>query len=357
MNACVRFLRHFLVGNLTVGLSFTPLFLLPVPVRAQRVTSPSPSIGAEDVEPSSAISATFKAESGITVLPETVKVFVDDVDVSGQSVITSEFFSYRAADALTPGEHVVQLEFTNSAGQDRQAQWSFTVGAGVVAEIESVSHNASNDPLATGQDLLITVNGTPSSTVSAFLVRDGATVKSLSMQEVSSGVYVANLRVAEEDLTDEGIVVARLERDSQIRFATADLPLQLVAETPEAAEEVALEGTGVDTAEITPELLQPKITSHKNGDGVSGSSFELMGTTAPNATVAVSGVASNSLGGLISTERSLATRSVQADDAGNFSIQVSTGIPTIAGSVYKLEIVGSARGVSSPLTTLELTQK
>ena len=193
--------------------------------------------------------------------------------------------------------------------------------------------------------------------MSAFLIKDGASVKSLNLQEVSSGVYVASLRVTEEDLTNEGIVVARLERNGQILFATADLPLQLVAEAAQESEEVALEDPGFDTDEITPELLQPKVSSHKDGDGVSGNSFELSGTTAPNATVEVRGVATNSFVGFISTERTLPRRSVQADESGNFSIVINTGIPTIEGAVYRLELVGSSGGISSPVTNLELVQQ
>ena len=146
MNANLGFLRHLFAGNLAIGLVLLNLAVFPTEAIAQRITSPSPRINAEDVDPSSAISATFKSEAGVTVQPETVKVFVDNVEVTNRSVITSDFFSYRADEVLAPGEHNVRLEFTNSAGQERQAQWTFTVGAVFTAEIDSVSHNASNAP-------------------------------------------------------------------------------------------------------------------------------------------------------------------------------------------------------------------
>ena len=355
MNARFVPVPTIVASNIAALLTLSSL-AIPTPVRAQRITSPSPTINAVDVEPSSAISVTFQADDGVTLRPETVKVFLDDTDVSGKSVITSDFLSYRPDSDLSPGKHTVRLEFTNSAGEDRQAQWSFTVGTPIVADIESVSHNGANEPLAAGQSLLVSVNGTPGSDVSVFLVRDGSTVKSLATEEVSEGVYVASLPVTEVDLTDEGIVVARLEQDGQIRFATADQPLQLVAETSASAEEVTLESSEETADEVTPDSLQPKVTSHEDGDSVSGSSFELVGTTAPNASVQVVGTAENSLGGLISTQRTLVNRTVQADESGNFSLRISAGLATISGSVYTIELTASADGVTSETTTLQLTQ-
>ena len=357
MNSRFVPVRTIVASNIAALLTLSTL-AIPTPLRAQRITSPSPAINAEDVEPSSAISVTFQPDNGTTIRPDTVKVFLDDTDVTSQAVITGDFLSYRPATDLSPGEHTVRLEFTNSAGDDRQAEWSFSVGTPIVADIESVSHNGANEPLAAGQNLLVSVNGTPGSRVSVFLVRDGSTVKSLATEEVSQGVYVASLPVTDADLTDEGIVVARLEKDSQIRFATADQPLTLVAETAATAEEVELESAGeVATGEVTPDALQPTVTSHQDGDSVSGSSFELVGTTAPNASVKIVGTAENSLGGLISTQRSLVERTVQADEEGNFSLRVSSGLATISGSVYTIELTASAGGVTSATTTIELVQE
>ena len=357
MNPRFVLVRTIVASNIAALLTLSTL-ALPTPLRAQRITSPSPAINAVDVEPSSAISVTFQPENGATIRPNTVKIFLDDTDVTAEAVITSDFLSYRPASDLSPGEHTVRLQFTNSAGDDRQAQWSFSVGSQIVADIESVSHNGANEPLAAGESLLVSVNGTPDSAVSVFLVRDGSTVKSLDTDEVSPGVYVASLPVTDADLTDEGIVVARLEKDSQIRFATADQPLTLVAETAATAEEVESESTEeVATGEVTPDALQPKVTSHEDGNRVSGSSFKLEGTTAPNASVQIIGTAENSLGGLISTQRTLVNRTVQADEEGNFSLNVSSGLATISGSVYTFELTGSAGGVTSATTTLELIQE
>ncbi|MEM9535560.1 MAG: hypothetical protein AAF268_11135 [Cyanobacteria bacterium P01_A01_bin.3] len=330
-------------------------FAYPIAVNAQRISSPNPGINAEDVEPSSSISATFERDGDVAIRPRTVQVFLDGTDITSESTISGRFFNYTPPTNLPPGEHTVRLQFKNSAGEERQAQWSFSVGAAAIAAIESVTHNGSNDPLARGDNLLITVNGTPNSDVEVFLVRDGDTVTSIATEEVSSGVYVASLPVTNAELTDEGIVVARLERNDLIRFATADQPLQLIASGGNTVEVVTLSGTnsGNNSASDT---LQLRVTSHQSGDRVSGSSFELVGRTAPNATVDVVGVASNSLGGFISTQRELVSRRVQADASGAFRVTVNSGVPIIPDSVYSIELTSSANGSVSPTTRLQLTQ-
>ena len=356
--------------------------LLSAPAIAQRISNPSPSQGAVDVAPGAAISASFSELNGNSIQPDTLQIFVDDLEVTDEAVITTDFFTYRPTTNLSPGEHTIRLEFTNTSDRARQAQWSFTVGRETVAEIESVSHNGSDAEIARGETLLVTVNGTPQSRVTVFLVKDGSQLQSLTASEVSPGVYVASKTVGANDLAAEGIILARLERQEEVRFATAEQPLALVSEAEIDAEQVSVETVGEDegrgngngrgngrgggrgnrdrstpsTAALTPEALEPQVTSHQNGDRISGSSFTLAGTTAPNADVEISVVATNSLGGFIATERALIERTVQADADGNFSLSISSGPLSPSGTVYAVELTGEAGGITSRTTTLELIQ-
>ncbi|WP_017325692.1 hypothetical protein [Synechococcus sp. PCC 7336] len=352
--------RYWLSRSLISTAAIATLALIPSAAIAQRITNPSPSQGTTNVDPSSAISASFSARNGNSIRPGSLRIFLDGTDVTAASVITADFFSYRPRNPLSPGNHTIRLEFTNTANQPQQAQWSFTVVTPNVAEIESVSHNGTGEAIAQGEMLLVTVNGTPDSIVRVFLVKDGRQLQSLNAAEVSRGVYVASKAVGANDLAAEGIVVARLERQGEVRFATADRAIALVAAAEVNVEQVDVSGIGDDevpaTAALTPESLQPRVTSHKNGDRVSGNSFTIAGTTAPNASVSISVVSENSLGGFISTQRALADRTVQADAEGNFSLSVSPGPLSIDGTVYNIELTSMAGGITSRTTQLELVQ-
>jgi hypothetical protein len=96
------FPRALVIGAAVVGLS-------SLPARAQQITDPSPAQAATNVEPTSPISASFRSQDGVSVRPETVRVFLDGQDVTSQSVITRDFFTYRPAQPLPPGRREVLL--------------------------------------------------------------------------------------------------------------------------------------------------------------------------------------------------------------------------------------------------------
>lgn len=346
-----RWLAPLLVGAIWTGVIGTPQL-----AQAQQIVNPSPALSATNVDPGSPISASFQALNGMTVRPETVKVIVDGQDVTSQSVITQDFFSYRPTQGLSAGDHTVLLEFTNSQNQPKRVTWSFTVSTPVTAEIESMAHNAANDPLAAGQTLLITVKGTPNSQVTVFLIQDGQRVQNLQAQEITSGTYIVNVLVEPKDTTREGIVVARLERSGQVRFATADQPVRLIEGATQAQTLTTVElddGTGTAANPLT-----PRVTNYEDGDVVeSRSGFTIRGTTAPNASVQVRVLANNTIGaGLVSTQRTLFDRSITANSQGvfEFSLNPSLAVPN---TTYAIELTGVANGQTSATTQLELIQQ
>jgi hypothetical protein len=100
----------------------------------------------------------------------------------------------------------------------------------------------------------------------------------------------------------------------------------------------------------------PQITNLRDGDRVSGSSFTLQGTTAPNASVRVNVTASTSLGGIISAQQTVTTQTVQADAQGRFTITVRPPIPA-SGTVYQVNLTATSGNQTSPTVTLRLTQQ
>jgi hypothetical protein len=334
------------MGAAVVGLS-------GLPARAQQITDPSPAQAATNVEPTSPISASFRSQDGVSVRPETVRVFVDGKDVTAESVITRDFFTYRPSQPLPPGRREVLLEFTNTQGVTRRVTWSFTVGNPVRASIDLVDHNAGNRPLAAGEILLVTVKGTPSSRVTVYLVQDGRQVQTLPAQEVSSGTYVVNALIEPKDATREGIVIARLENGGQVRFMTAEQPARLIEGAAGGIQRLATQEVA---ATISLSSLLPQITNLRDGDRVSGSSFTLQGTTAPNASVRVNVTASTSLGGIISAQQTVTNQTVQADAQGRFTVTVRPPIPA-SGTVYQINLTATSGNQTSPTVTLRLTQQ
>jgi hypothetical protein len=132
--------------------------------------------------------------------------------------------------------------------------------------------------------LLVTVKGTPSSRVTVYLVQDGRQVQTLQAREVSSGTYVVNVLVEPKDATREGIVIARLENNGQVRFMTAEQPARLIEGAGGGIQRLAAQEVSA-TAPV-PSLV-PQITNLRDGDRVAGSSFTLQGTPAPHASVRV----------------------------------------------------------------------
>ncbi|MFS8815172.1 hypothetical protein ACVW0Q_002134 [Thermostichus sp. MS-CIW-21] len=340
------FPRALVMGAAVVGLS-------GLPARAQQITDPSPAQAATNVEPTSPISASFRSQDGVSVRPETVRVFVDGKDVTAESVITRDFFTYRPSQPLPPGRREVLLEFTNTQGVTRRVTWSFTVGNPVRASIDLVDHNAGNRPLAAGEILLVTVKGTPSSRVTVYLVQDGRQVQTLPAQEVSSGTYVVNALIEPKDATREGIVIARLENGGQVRFMTAEQPARLIEGAAGGIQRLATQEVA---ATISLSSLLPQITNLRDGDRVSGSSFTLQGTTAPNASVRVNVTASTSLGGIISAQQTVTNQTVQADAQGRFTVTVRPPIPA-SGTVYQINLTATSGNQTSPTVTLRLTQQ
>ncbi|MDY6786133.1 MAG: hypothetical protein SW833_26905 [Cyanobacteriota bacterium] len=347
----------------TASLVVTP-FLGTQMVRAQQVTNVNPTLNSQNVAADSSVYGSFNTNGG-TVDPNSVKIFVNDRDVTRQSVITGNFFSYRPTQPLSAGENQVRVEFKNTAGQGFVANWSFQVQQPRAAlEITSVSHNATTTALGSGSTFLATINGT-SGAQASVLILDGTTMRRIPAQEVSSGVYVATLNLGSGDRFNEGIVIGRLERQGK---AVYDAASQAVAFQPNAAmtqaTQVQTTPTGQTTTQPTTTQptttqpatsavvnLQPTFTSHQDGGVIDSQGFTLTGQTQPNASVRVS-VTSPSLFG----ESTLVDSTIRADDSGAFTVRVPRPLILNAGIRYNVTAIANNGGQTAQ-ATMTLTQR
>lgn len=74
------------------------------------------------------VSGNFDDAHGSGVDPKSVKIIFDGKDVTSQSTITSQNFSYRPA-TLVAGNHSVDVRARDQAGNASRTQWSFRIGA------------------------------------------------------------------------------------------------------------------------------------------------------------------------------------------------------------------------------------
>ncbi|ASC71312.1 uncharacterized protein XM38_022640 [Halomicronema hongdechloris C2206] len=333
----------------------TALLILPgwcLPAGAQRVTNVSPEVDSQGISPETSISGQFTPSDGVTVQPGTVTLMVHGEDVTDRSTITQNFFTYRPSQALPRGPVQVQIEFLGSDGVRRVAAWQFTVQSpSTVLEIQSLSHNAAA-PLGPNDVFRATLNGPSGGEATILLIENGQTVRTLATEEVSPGVYVANLAVPANVSVAEGIVVGRLRHQGQTAYAIASEPASFTQTATDTGSEPVVETPDTDPATTAVVPLAPEFTSHASGDTVSGNRFTLEGRTRPGATVDITVTGSNSLFGLVNVGQTLLDQQVTADDEGRFRVEVPVGLLNAGGTRYLVTAMARLNGeqASSELT-------
>jgi hypothetical protein len=330
---------------ISTGFLFTPAIATQT-VLAQQVINVNPGLDSENVTPDTSISGVFKQSSGAGIDINSIKIFVNDRDVTNRSTITKDFFSYRPPQNLPSGSNTVRVEYKNTNGQKRVVTWSFTVQEPRSAlEITSVTHNAENQALGPGATFLATLNGTPNAQASILLIADGKSIRTLPAKEVSPGIYTATFNVGSGDAIQEGVVIARLQRQNQVIYAAA----------PQAVVFSNRAGTGTvpevqppsvpETGETSNRPLRPLFTNYQNGDRIDTQGFTLVGQTQPNAQVAVRVTSALPvLGGLFNVnvgQRILVDRTVSADSQGNFEIEVPPPPSLVSGLRYTVRAVAA----------------
>jgi hypothetical protein len=323
---------------------------------AQRVVDINPGLDSQNVPPDTSISGVFDTSNGVAVDVNSVKIFVNNAEVTRNSTITKSFFSYRLTQPLKPGANTVRLEYQNANGQAQSVTWSFTVQQPQAAlKITSVTHNAASESLGPGSTFLATINGTPNAKASVLMVADGKTVQTLPAQEVSPGVYVATLNVNKNNLVNEGIVVGRLQDQNQTLYSAASQ-----GATFSASATTAQAPSTTQTAAASRPLL-PVFTSHKNGDKIASRGFTLAGRTQPGASVQVTVTYKLPVvGGFINIDvggGTLVDKTVTSNNQGNFQVEVPPPSASVSGIQYTVQAVAKNKQQTSQPVQLTLTQQ
>jgi hypothetical protein len=318
---------------------------------AQRVVNINPALNGKNISPETSISGVFDSSGG-TVAPQSVKIYLNDNNVTNESTITENFFSYKPSQPLPLGNNIVRVEYQNTQGQSKIVSWSFNVQRTSAAlEISSVTHNATK-PLGKGATFLATIEGTPGAIAKVLLVEDGQPLVTIPAEEVSSGVYVATYNLNRQSST-QGIVVGSLQKNNETIYdaATQGFAFNNQVDSTEAPQ-VGLEPT---------RSLQPVFTNFQNGDQVSTTGFTLQGETQPKATVEIE-VSSKLpvLGGIINIDlggKTFFEQKVTADDQGKFQISVPAPAGLAPGMKYTVKAIASHEGKKSQPVELNLVQQ
>lgn len=312
--------------------------MLTVPVLAQRVVNVNPRVNAQNVEPIPAIYGQFQDSRRSPLDLDSVRIRVNNEEVTDKSTITPQFFSYRPQRPLPPGSTTVEIEFLGQDGFKRYVTWNFVVGAtsGRLA-IRSISHNAAQ-PLRSGDNFLATLTGTPNQQATVLFIYSKTAVRELNAQEVSPGVYVASQTVGNTPL-DEGIVVGRLSGWGETIYGVAQTPARFIRSSgPPATDESA----AADPITVVEGQSLLRFTSHQEGEQVEGrSGFTVRGQSMPRTAVRVKVSAiPRSLGGILGTVVTgnlLVDQTVRADATGQFEIAVPPALITQRGTRYRVE--------------------
>jgi hypothetical protein len=348
-------MKKGLLTILSVGSLFIAPIAMPLSAIAQRVVNVEPAIDSRGISPTASISGQFETASGVTVDPSSVRLFVNGEDVTARSTITRNFFTYRPDSPFAPGTVQVRVDYRTSRGEQRTASWNFTVQAADPIQITAVSHNAIGTSPTRGFNFVVTLNGTPGVDASVLLVQDQRTTRELPARETSAGVYVASLTVGANDRVTEGIVVGRLQEQTQIIYAAAPEPFTFNRSTSTG-------GTGGTTGGSTPPPStgapqQPRFTSHRSGDRVSGS-FTLTGQTTPNATVQVQVTTAVSVLDVIDLGgQTLVDEEVTANNRGEFQVSVPASSIPVPGTEYRIRAVAQLGEATSSAAELTLRQR
>ncbi len=325
--------------------------VLPQEVAAQRVVNIAPASDSATARPDSSISGQFDAMGTPEVDPASVRIFVNNVDVTASSTITSRFFSYRPTQPFAPGAVRVRVEYRNVIGQSRSSTWMFTVQPQAALQLNAVTHNAVTG-LTTGATFSVTLNGTPGGQAAILLVENGQAVRELTARETSSGVYTASLRVGAGDRLNEAIVIGRLRGQGQTVYGAAS---QAAAFNVASAPQPPVNPTPLPEPEPVFEL-QPRFTSHQDNDRVGTQGFTLVGRSRPNATVQVRVVLRASVLGIGLDGQTLIDETVTANANGRFEAQVPSsalaGLP--AQLQYRVQATATDGNETSPRTDLTL---
>ena len=251
-----------LLASLNVGSSSSPLIQGGDPITVDSVgpkfDSLSPAPNASVSTGKTLIYGTF-SDTGTGIAPGSVRILVDNNDVTSSATVTESFFSYSPSPDLKAGQNSVVVVARDAAGNESRKAWNFTVVPGV-NPIKSLTVEPKGQTLEPGDVLTVQMTATPGGKAVYNL---GDVAKSRTMNENAPGVYTGTYTLRKGDnLAGVPISAVYTGADGRQTTQAIEQTVQVVSGTPD----------------------KPTITNPKPGD-TEGGSVTIKGTATPGATV------------------------------------------------------------------------
>jgi len=327
-----------IIGQVTVGgraapliQSGTPLNLDSEPPAVTEVAPGTKSV-VQNAQPD--IYAEISDGAGSGVDRASMRMFVGGRDVTSRVKVTPRFLLYSPDRPLPPGEVPVSVVVKDLAGNETEANWSFTVRP-MAAGIQSVAHDADR-PLRVGETITVTVQA-PAGGGATFSLGDVA--RDIPMRETVPGTYVGRYRVRAADRGAKApVVVDYVTPGGQRVRQQATAPVNL----------------------LTQELRPPTITSPTR-PAEAGEGMVVTGTGTPGSKVMVQVSYTGSALGFLPVSGTLGSQEATVDRIGNWKTEPFKGrLPAgLRRPEYTIRAVGvdSAGEESTPtIVTLRARQ-
>lgn len=312
---------------------------------AQNVVNINPVSNSEAVSPDTSISGVFE---GKAINSSSVKIYLNQKDITRDSTITQNFFSYKPSQNLSSGIHIVRVEYKNVDDEQKEVSWTFKVETpGTDLKISSITHNAT-ESLGQESTFLATIKGTSGANADILLFSNKGEMLTISAEEISAGVYVATYNLGKQSFEHQGIVVGRLQNQDRTIYGAATEGFNF------NPEEQLTETSSVSKKGLS---LEPIFLNYKDGDRIFTNGFILEGETKPNATVNITVNSSQSVyGGFINLDQKLFEQKVTADKDGFFDVSIPASTATTSGMKYTITATASEGKDTSTPVRLTLIQ-
>lgn len=237
---------------------------------APKIADFSPSQGTQVTKAQPLISATFSDQGGSGIAAEKVHILMDGRDVTADSTITGQFFTYTPRQALSNAKHSVDIMAYDQAGNETRRTWTFDVMAPVqaanpnvpsVVGIKTIQTNAAGE-LKPGDVLDVRIVGPSGGNATWSL----GPIKDQELKEVdSTGAYVGSYRLRSGDDMENARLTATIVMPGGKKFTDTF-------------------GKMVKVSSGTP--IAPVITS-PGPDGAFSGPLVVRGTATPNSLVRI----------------------------------------------------------------------
>jgi hypothetical protein len=130
------------------------------------------------------VSGTFDDAGGLGVDPKTVKIMLAGHDVTGQSSVSRDFFTYRSE--LAPGRYVADVTARDLAGNPVRSAWTFNIEQQPTAAIGlplSITSHLPNASVPAGDRVTVRGKTAPFASIDAEVVGVASVVGKIGMAE------------------------------------------------------------------------------------------------------------------------------------------------------------------------------